>query len=128
MSCDGHVTCPLPLQDSEVALEELPRVHKWFVSNHSSRTLCNVCGEALHGVAWNGLSCEGEMVEHSFHCVWSACVHCADQHWGRTLIAKQPLGVGVLLAKYFDSVSSDIIAYTFLVRVTDFLSSCISAC
>ena len=41
-------------------MDEVSRQHKWFVSNHSVRTLCNLCGEALHGVAWNGLSCEGE--------------------------------------------------------------------
>jgi diacylglycerol kinase (ATP) len=45
-------------KDPNVALEEVSRQHTWFISNHSTRTFCNVCGEALHGVAWNGLSCE----------------------------------------------------------------------
>ena len=69
--------CLLSLQDTEVALGELSRQHKWFVSNHASRTLCNVCGEALHGVAWNGLSCEGQLCSVS-HSVWCAhgCTQC----------------------------------------------------
>ena len=37
----------------------LTGVHHWYDRSHSKPTYCNVCREALHGVAWHGLSCEG---------------------------------------------------------------------
>lgn len=35
--------------------------HVWYVSSHARPTYCNVCREALSGVAWHGLSCEGKI-------------------------------------------------------------------
>ena len=37
----------------------LTGTHHWYDRSHSKPTYCNVCREALHGVAWHGLSCEG---------------------------------------------------------------------
>ena len=35
--------------------------HTWFSCSHPRKTFCNVCREQLHGMAWHGLSCEGEL-------------------------------------------------------------------
>ena len=40
------------------ALQHLEGQHSWFACTHARPTYCNVCREALHGVAWHGLSCE----------------------------------------------------------------------
>lgn len=52
----------LPLYSSPQAvldtLQHLQGQHSWFACTHSRPTYCNVCSEALHGMAWHGLSCE----------------------------------------------------------------------
>lgn len=46
----------------EPSLEQCDSVtngqHAWSVNSHSRPTYCNLCREALSGVAWHGISCD----------------------------------------------------------------------
>ena len=57
-------------------LQHLEGEHSWYACTHSRRTLCNVCGEVLHGVAWNGLSCEVCKLKSHRRCVFKMTIRC----------------------------------------------------
>lgn len=57
------------LQDVLENLEHLEGQHSWFACTHSRPTYCNVCRDTLHGVAWNGLSCEVCKIKSHRRCV-----------------------------------------------------------
>lgn len=69
-----YLLSPPSLQDVIECSQHLSGKHSWFSCSHPRFTYCNVCGEALHGVAWHGLSCEG--MSHLVVCNCSSSIRC----------------------------------------------------